>query len=75
MTKAAMFYRCRKALRLSTGAMARALLIAQDGTIRCWEQHEQAMSGPVWVALETMLRRGGEAALAERVAKVIEQRR
>jgi DNA-binding transcriptional regulator YiaG len=75
MTEAALFHRCRRALGLSQPAMARALLIAQDRTIRRWEQDEQAISGPAWVALEGMLRGKGETALADRVVAVIEQRR
>ena len=55
--------------------MARALLIAQDRTIRRWEQGEQAISGPAWVALEAILRETGHAVLAERVAAVIAERR
>jgi len=55
--------------------MARALLIAQDRTIRRWEQDEQTISGPAWVAVEMMLRGRGEVALAERAAQVIEERR
>jgi DNA-binding transcriptional regulator YiaG len=75
VTEAALFHRCRKALALSQPAMARALLIAQDRTIRRWEQDEQAISGPAWVALEMMLRGNGNAVLADRIATVIEQRR
>jgi DNA-binding transcriptional regulator YiaG len=75
MTEAALFHRCRKALGLSQPEMARALLIAQDRTIRRWEQSEQAISGPAWVAIEGMLRREGDMTLADRVAEVIEQRR
>jgi hypothetical protein len=75
MTEAGLFHRCRKALGLSQPAMARALLIAQDRTIRRWEQGEQAISGPAWVAMEMILRGRGEPALAARVATVIEQRR
>jgi hypothetical protein len=52
-----------------------ARLIAQDRTIRRWEQDEQAISGPAWVALEGMLRGNGNAVLADRVVGVIEQRR
>jgi transcriptional regulator with XRE-family HTH domain len=74
MTEAALFHRCRKALGLSQAEMARVLLIAQDRTIRRWEQSEQAVSGPTWVALEGMLRGRGNTALADRVAMVIEQR-
>jgi hypothetical protein len=74
MTEAALFHRCRKALGLSQPA-ARALLIAQDRTIRRWEQSEQAISGPAWVALEGMLRGAGKMTLAHRVTEVIEQRR
>jgi hypothetical protein len=65
----------RKALGLSQPAIARVRLIASDRTIRRWEQNEQAISGPAWVALEMMLRGKGEAALADRVTSVIEQRR
>ena len=36
MTEAALFRRCRRALGLSLPAIARALLIAQDRTIRRW---------------------------------------
>jgi DNA-binding transcriptional regulator YiaG len=75
MTEAALFHRCRKALGLSQAEMARVLLIAQDRTIRRWEQSEQAVSGPAWVALEGILRGDGKAALADCVAMVIEQRR
>jgi transcriptional regulator with XRE-family HTH domain len=75
MTEAAHFRRCRKALGLSQPEMARALLIAQDRTIRRWEQDEQTISGPAWVAVEMMLRGRGEVALAERAAQVIEERR
>jgi DNA-binding transcriptional regulator YiaG len=75
LTEAALFRRCRKALGLSQPAMARALLIAQDRTIRRWEQNEQAISGPAWVALEGMLRSKGETALADRIATVMKQRR
>ena len=75
MHEAALFHRCRKALGLSQPAMARALLIAQDRTIRRWEQNEQAISGPAWVAIEMILRGRGETALADRVTGVIEQRR
>jgi DNA-binding transcriptional regulator YiaG len=75
MREATLFHRCRKALGLSQPAMARALLIAQDRTIRRWEQSEQAISGPAWVAIEMMLRGQGETALADRAVGVIEQRR
>lgn len=75
MTEAALFHRCRKALGLSQAEMARVLLIAQDRTIRRWEQSEQAISGPAWVALETMLRGAGQMVLADRATAVIEQRR
>jgi DNA-binding transcriptional regulator YiaG len=37
MTEAALFHRCRKALGLSQPAIARALLIASDRTVRRWE--------------------------------------
>jgi hypothetical protein len=69
------FHRCRKALGLSTGEMARALLIAGDRNIRRWEDGHHPVSGPAWVALEGMLRGKGEIALADRVVAVIEQRR
>jgi DNA-binding transcriptional regulator YiaG len=75
MTEAALFHRCRKALGLSQPAIARALLIASDRTIRRWEQNELTVAGPAWVALEGMLRGRGETALADRVTSVIEQRR
>jgi DNA-binding transcriptional regulator YiaG len=75
LTEAALFHRCRKALGLSQPAIARALLIAQDRTIRRWEQSELTVSGPAWVVLEGMLRSKGEMALADRVTSVIEQRR
>ena len=75
MTEAALFRRCRRALGLSQPAIARALLIASDRTIRRWEQGELAISGPAWVALEGMLRCKDETALADRVATVSEQRR
>jgi DNA-binding transcriptional regulator YiaG len=75
MTEAALFHRCRKALGLSQPAMARALLIASDRTIRRWGQNELAVAGPAWVALEMMLRGKGEVTLADRVATIIEQRR
>jgi hypothetical protein len=54
--------------------MARALLIAQDRTIRRWEQDELTVAGPAWVALERMLRGAGETTLADRVVAVIEHR-
>jgi DNA-binding transcriptional regulator YiaG len=75
MTEATLFRRCRKALGLSQPAIARALLIASDRTVRRWEQNELTVSGPAWVALEMMLRGSGEVTLADRVATVIEQRR
>jgi DNA-binding transcriptional regulator YiaG len=75
MTEAALFHRCRKTLGLSQPAIARALLIASDRTIRRWEQGELAISGPAWLALEGMLRGTGETTLADRAATVIEQRR
>jgi hypothetical protein len=75
MTEAALFHRCRKALGLSTGAMARALLIAGDRNIRRWEDGHHPGSGPAWVAVESMLREKGETALAAQVAAVIERRR
>jgi hypothetical protein len=50
-------------------------LIAQDRTIRRWEQDEQTISGSAWVAIEMILRGSGETTLADRVADVIEQRR
>jgi DNA-binding transcriptional regulator YiaG len=75
MTEAALFRRCRKALGLSQPAMARALLIASDRTIRRWEQNELTVAGPARVALEAMLRGNGNAVLADRIATVIEQRR
>jgi DNA-binding transcriptional regulator YiaG len=73
--EAALFRRCRKTLGLSQSAIARALLIASDRTVRRWEQDELMVAGPAWVALEGMLRGEGKAALADRVAEVIEQRR
>jgi DNA-binding transcriptional regulator YiaG len=75
MREATLFHRCRKTLGLSQPAIARALLIASDRTVRRWEQGELAISGPAWVALEGMLRSKGEPALADRVGAVIEQRR
>jgi DNA-binding transcriptional regulator YiaG len=75
MTEATLFHRCRKALGMSQPAMARALLIASDRTIRRWEQNELTVTGPAWVALEGMLRGKGEATLADRVAQLVEQRR
>jgi DNA-binding transcriptional regulator YiaG len=75
MTEATLFHRCRKALGLSQPAMARALLIASDRTIRRWEQNELTVAGPAWVALEAILRGRGETTLAARVAEVIELRR
>ena len=75
MTEAALLHRCRKALGLSQPAIARALLIASDRTVRRWEQNELTVAGPAWVALEGMLRGKGEITLADRVAQVIEQRR
>jgi hypothetical protein len=56
MTEAALFHRCRKALGLSQPAVAQALLIASDRTIRRWEQDELMVAGPAWVALEYLLR-------------------
>ena len=75
LTEAELFHRCHKALGLSTGEMARALLIAGDRNIRRWEDGHHPVSGPAWVALEGMLRGKGEIALADRVVAVIEQRR
>jgi DNA-binding transcriptional regulator YiaG len=75
MIEARLFHRCRKALGLSQPAIARALLIASDRTIRRWEQNELTVAGPAWVALEGILRGAGEMTLADRVATVIEQRR
>jgi hypothetical protein len=73
MTEAKLFRRCRKALGVND--MARALLVAGDRNIRRWEDEHHPVSGTAWVALEGMLRGKGEMALADRVAKVIEQRR
>jgi DNA-binding transcriptional regulator YiaG len=75
MTEAALFHRCRRALGLSQPAIARALLIASDRTIRRWEQAELTVAGPAWVALEYLLREGDEIALADKVAQVVRQRR
>jgi DNA-binding transcriptional regulator YiaG len=75
MHEAVLFHRCRRALGLSQPAIARALLIASDRTIRRWEQDELTVAGPAWVALEGILRGKGETALARRVTEVIEQRR
>jgi DNA-binding transcriptional regulator YiaG len=75
MTEAALFHRCRKALVLSQPAIARALLIASDRTIRRWEQGELMVAGPAWVALEYLLREGNETALADHAAGVVQQRR
>jgi DNA-binding transcriptional regulator YiaG len=55
MTEAALFHRCCKTLGLSQPAIARALLIASDLTIRRWEQDELTVSGPAWIALRYML--------------------
>jgi hypothetical protein len=74
MTEAMLYRRCRRAVGLSTGAMARALLIAGDRNIRRWEDGHHPVSGPAWVALEAKLRGKGEIALAERVTEVIERR-
>ena len=63
--------RCRKALRLTLPALARALLIAGDRNLRRWEVGTRPVSGPAWVALEYMLREAGEIALAEQVAEVV----
>jgi DNA-binding transcriptional regulator YiaG len=75
MTEAALFHRCRKALGLSQPAIARELLIANDRTIRRWEQDELTVAGPAWVALEHLLKEGDERALADKVAQVVQQRR
>ena len=49
MSEAALFHRCRKALGLSTGEMARALLIAGDRNIRRWEDgHHPFPAPPGW---------------------------
>jgi DNA-binding transcriptional regulator YiaG len=74
MTEAALFHRCRKVLGLSQPAIARALLIASDRTIRRWEQGELTVAGPAWVALEHLLRRSDKIALADKVARVVQQR-
>ena len=73
--EAALFHRCRKALGLSQPAIARALLIASDRTIRRWEQDELAVAGPAWVALEYLLRESAHLVLADKVAEVIRLRR
>ena len=52
---------------------ARVLLIASDRTIRRWEQGE--LTVPAWVALEDLLRKSNEIALADKVAQVVQQRR
>jgi Protein of unknown function (DUF1153) len=52
---------CRKALGLSQPAMARALLIASDRTIRRWEGEQLAIADPAWAALEYMLRGRNES--------------
>ena len=75
MTEAALFHRCRRALGLSQPAIARALLIASDRTIRRWEQDELAVVGPAWVALAYLLRENHEIALAAKIAEVVQQRR
>jgi transcriptional regulator with XRE-family HTH domain len=75
MHEASLFHRCRKALGLSQPAIARALLIASDRTVRRWEQGELTVAGPAWVALEYLLRKGDEMALADKVAQVVQQRR
>jgi DNA-binding transcriptional regulator YiaG len=75
MTEAALFHRCRKALGLSQPAIAQALLIASDRTVRRWEQGELAVAGLAWVALEDLLRKANETALADKVAQVVQQRR
>ena len=75
MREAVLFHRCRKALGLSQPAIARALLLASDRTVRRWEQGELTVAGPAWVALEYLLREGDEIALADQVAQVVQQRR
>ena len=75
MREAALFHHCRKALGLSQPAIARALLIASDRTIRRWEQDELAVAGPAWVALEYLLRESAHLVLADKVAEVIRLRR
>ena len=75
MTEAALFHRCRRALGRSQPAIARALLIASDRTIRRWEQDELAVVGPAWVALAYLLRENNEIALADEIAEVVQQRR
>jgi DNA-binding transcriptional regulator YiaG len=73
MTEADLFRRCRKALGLSQSAMARALLIVSDRTIRRWEDAEQNVSGPAWIALSHILSQ--HPSLTDRIATVIEARR
>ena len=75
MREAVLFQRCRKALGLTQPAIARALLIASDRTVRRWEQDELAVAGPAWVALAYLLRENNEMALANKVAEVVQQRR
>jgi len=75
MREAVLFHRCRKALGLSQPAIARALLIASDRTVRRWEQGELTVAGPAWVALGYLLKEGDEMTLADKVAEVVQQRR
>ena len=75
MIEAALFQRCRKALGLSQPAIARALLIASDRTIRRWEQDELTVAGAAWVALQYLLRESAHLVLADKVAEVIRLRR
>ena len=60
---------------MSQPAIARALLIASDRTVRRWEQGELTVAGPAWVALGYLLKEGGEMALADKVAQMVQQRR
>jgi DNA-binding transcriptional regulator YiaG len=73
MTEAALFHRCRKTLGLSQSEMAHELLILSDRTIRRWEEEEQNISGPAWIALSYMFDR--HPSLARQIATVIERRR
>ena len=70
-----LFKRCRRALGLSQPAIARALLVASDRTIRRWEGEQLAIAGPAWVALEYMLRGCDEIVIADQVAEVVRRRR
>lgn len=68
--EAELFLRCRLVLGMSHQAIARALNIGSDRTVRRWEACERDIPGPVWVALKFMLRDAGHALLANHIEEL-----